>query len=275
MVRFLNNLFSDAKWFIQSLYEKRDLIAELAKRELKEKYTGSYLGPAWLFLEPISFICILWFVFSIGLRGRGGGEEIPFIVFLATGIVCWGYFSENFNSNTGLVKQYSFLLTKTDVALSIIPIVNLISSLVAHGVLIFFVVIIAAVNKVYPTFYLIQIFYYTGAMMVLLLGLGWLTSALNVFVNDVAKIVKVLVQFGFWLTPIIWNYKMIGPQYLPVFKLNPVFYIIQGYRDCIFNKIPFWEKPLWSLYYWGFTVFILLLGAIVFKRLRPHFAAVI
>lgn len=268
-------LASDTTWFVKSLFNKKDLVAELAKRELKTKYTGSYLGPAWLFLEPICFICILWFVFTIGLRGSGAVEDAPFIVFLSTGIVCWQYFSENFNANTVLVKQYSFLLTKTDVALSILPIVKITSSLVAHGALIFFVVIIAAVNKIYPSFYLLQIFYYTGAMMVLLLGLGWLTSALNVFVNDVAKIVKVLVQFGFWLTPILWNYEMVGPEYLPIFKMNPMFYIIQGYRDSIFNAIGFWEKPIWGLYYWAVTGFILLFGAIVFKRLRPHFAAVV
>jgi len=248
---------------------------ELSKRELKTKYTGSYLGPAWLFLEPICFICILWFVFTIGFRGGGTVGDVPFIVFLSTGIVCWNYFSENFSANTGLVKQYSFLLTQTDVALSILPIVKIISSLVAHGALILFVVIITAVNKIYPTFYLLQIFYYTVPMMALLLGLGWFTSALNVFVNDVAMLVNVLVQFGFWLTPILWNYEMAGPKYLPIIKLNPMFYIIQGYRDCIFNKIGFWEKPLGTLYYWAFTAVILLLGALVFKRLRPHFAAVV
>ena len=101
--RSIAMLISDIKWFVGSLFKKKDLILELSKRELKTKYTGSYLGPAWLFLEPICFIGILWFVFTIGFRGGGTVGDVPFIVFLSTGIVCWGYFSENFSANTGFI----------------------------------------------------------------------------------------------------------------------------------------------------------------------------
>ncbi len=274
MLQISKNFLKDAVWFLNNLYEKKNLVAELVKRELKVKYTGSYLGPVWIFLEPIFFIGIIWLVFTIGLRGRGSVENVPFIVFLSAGVISWGFFAENFNANTELVKQYSFLLTKTDVAFSVIPIVKIASSLLVHCVLVVLVVAIAAANKVYPTIYTVQIFYYTASAATLLVGLGWLTSALNVFVPDVAKVVKVLTQFGFWITPIVWSHETVEAKSMTILKLNPVFYIVQGYRDSIYTGVCFWEKPFWSLYFWTFTMLFLFLGAVMFKRLRPHFAAV-
>ncbi len=270
----INQLYKDTVWFFRSVIEKRDLIFELVKRDLKSQYATSYIGALWVILEPLFFICILWLVFSVGLRGGKTGN-IPFVVFLSSGLICWQYFSIIFSSNTNIIKRYSFLVKKVNVALSILPVVKILVDLLPHILLVTVVVIIASLSSFYPSLYLLQILYYLFAMFLLLLGLGWLTSALNVFVSDVDKIVKVLVQFGFWVTPIIWDYHSLKPQYQIILKLNPVFYIVEGYRDSIIYSIPFWEKPLWAIYFWCITVFILLLGAIVFKRLRPHFASVI
>jgi lipopolysaccharide transport system permease protein/teichoic acid transport system permease protein len=232
------------------------------------------MGAAWVILEPLFFIGILWFVFSVGFR-RGRMNGIPFVVFLSSGLICWQYFSSTFMTNTNIIKRYSFLVKKVNFTLSILPVVRIFVDFFPHILLVMIVIIIASLNHIYPTLYLLQILYYFTAMFFLLLGLGWLTSALNVFVGDIGKIVKVLVQFGFWVTPIIWDYRPLSPKYQLILKLNPMFYIVEGYRDSIIYNVPFWEKPLLTLYFWGFTSFILLMGAIVFKRLRPHFASVI
>lgn len=274
MISRLKNLFNDTIWFVSSIVEKKNLIKELSKKELKSKYTDSYLGAVWLFLEPILFIAVLWFVFGIGLRGGRGGE-IPFIVYLSIGIVSWRYFAENLNKGCGLIKSYSFLVKKVDFRLSILPIVLIISSSVIHVALLLFVFLIMMANNVLPSFFIIQLFYYYFAMALLLLGLVWLTSALSVFVPDIKKIVSVFVQFGFFLTPVFWKVDRLPELYVNILSLNPMFYIVHGYRDSLIYDIPFWEKPFQTIYFWSFTLFVLLLGAIVFKRLRPHFAAVV
>ena len=68
--------------------------------------------------------------------------------------------------------------------------------------------------------------------------------------------VSIIIQFGFWLTPVFWNIKMIPEAYRWVIKLNPIYYIVNGYRDSFVYKIPFWEHPYETLYFWGFTLFI-------------------
>ncbi|MBF4427618.1 ABC transporter permease, partial [Vibrio anguillarum] len=83
------------------------------------------------------------------------------------------------------------------------------------------------------------------------------------------------IQLGFWATPIFWNITMVPIEYQWVLKLNPVFYITEGYRNTITTDLWFWESFLWTAYYWIFTSFTLLVGIVCFKKLRPHFADVL
>jgi lipopolysaccharide transport system permease protein/teichoic acid transport system permease protein len=112
-------------------------------------------------------------------------------------------------------------------------------------------------------------------MIVLLVGLSWITSALVVFVKDVGQVVAMILQFGFWVTPIFWNIKMIPQQYQTLMKLNPVYYITEGYRNSFITGIWFWEYPSWSMDFWLFTGFAFIFGAILFLKLRPNFADVL
>jgi len=109
----------------------------------------------------------------------------------------------------------------------------------------------------------------------LVLGLGWLTSALRVFIKDIGEMVGIVVQFGFWLTPIFWSIDIIPEKYQTLIKLNPMFYIIDGYRNTLLNNTWFWLDGNTTVYFLTFTGITLMVGAITFKRLRPHFGDVL
>ena len=247
---------------------------ELVKRDIQQKYMGSYLGLVWIFLQPLIFISILYFVFTFGLR-VANEVGVPFSVYLVSGIVAWLYFAENFGSTTYAISEYAFLVKRVDFRLSILPVVKIISSLVPHFFLVMLALTVAAFEGFHPTLYTLQLLYYLFALSVLVLGLGWLTSSTSLFVKDVANVVNVLVQFGFWITPVFWNINIIPEKYRWVIKLNPIDYIVTGYRDSIVGGIPFWEHVSETIYFWTVTSLLLLTGAIIFKRLRPHFAEVI
>jgi len=106
-------------------------------------------------------------------------------------------------------------------------------------------------------------------------GLSWITSSLVIFVKDVGQVVTIILQFGFWLTPILWNVKMIPEKYQILMKLNPAYYLTEGYRNSFMYGIWFWEYPRWTFGFWIFTGVIFILGAIIFLKLRPHFADVL
>ena len=103
-----------------------------------------------------------------------------------------------------------------------------------------------------------------------------MTASINVFMKDASQIVGIFIQFGFWLTPIVWPVTFIPDKYLILLKLNPVYYVVEGYRQSFLFKTPFWEVPLWqTAYFWGVSFFLLFTGVFVFRRLQPHFADVL
>jgi lipopolysaccharide transport system permease protein/teichoic acid transport system permease protein len=126
-----------------------------------------------------------------------------------------------------------------------------------------------------PSLYWLQIGYYLIATVILLLGISWITSSDVIFFRDLGQLVSMAIQFGFWLTPIFWMLTMVPERFQWLFKLNPAYYITQGYRDSLINHIWFWEKPLLTLIFWAITGIFFALGAIVFRKLRPHFADVL
>ena len=260
--------------FALDIVGKRAIIYELAKRDFQRQYQGSYLGFVWMILQPLVFICVLYAIFSLGFKS-GADSGMPFSLYLVTGMICWMYFSENLSASSGIIRDHSFLVKKVDFRLSVLPIVKMLSSLIPHLAMILVAIGLAWYQGYSPSLYTLQVGYYTLAMCSLLLGLGWLTSSTSIFVKDVTKVVAIFVQFGFWLTPLFWNIQMVPQAYQWIFKLNPAYYIVTGYRDSIVSQIPFWERPEETAYFWLITVLFLGVGISVYRKLKPHFAEVI
>ena len=112
----------------------------------------------------------------------------------------------------------------------------------------------------------------------LVLGLSYLTSAVVVFFRDLTQIVNIVLQVGVWMTPIMWNISDILADYpllVKIFKLNPMYYIVDGFRNALLDHVWFWEKPMWTLVFWVITLLFFVLGVNVFNRLKVHFADVL
>jgi lipopolysaccharide transport system permease protein/teichoic acid transport system permease protein len=251
------------------------MIRELTLRDFRAKYLGSYLGMLWAFVHPSIYIIILWFVFQVGFKSKPEGD-CPFILWMMCGIIPWFFFSECLQSATGSVLENSYLLKKVAFSIGMLPIVKILSALIIH---LFFIVVVYLMFMLYGlpvTVYSLQVFYYLFAAIILLLGLSWLTSSLIIFMRDVGQIVAMFLQFAFWLTPIFWSAKILPVKYANLIKLNPVYYLVEGYRESFIYKVWFWEQHyMLTLYFWCVTGFFFILGAVVFRRLRPHFADVI
>ncbi|MGE5327919.1 MAG: ABC transporter permease [Deltaproteobacteria bacterium] len=260
--------------FLRDIAASRNLIFDLAKNDLQVKYLGSYLGIIWAFVQPIISILIFWFVFQVGFKSAPIGD-IPFILWLICGIIPWFFFSEALMNATNSVLDNSYLVKKIVFRVSVLPIIKIISALFIH---LFFIALIFVMFGIYgylPSWYNLQIIYYLFATIILLLGLSWITSSLIVFLRDLGQIVGIFLQFGFWLTPIFWSFKTVPENYQLIFKLNPFYYIVEGYRNCFIYEIGFWEYPNLSIYFWVETLIVLIVGALLFRRLKPHFADVI
>ena len=260
--------------FLKAIFQSKALLWSLTKNEFKQKYVGNILGVFWAFIQPAAMIGIFWFVFQVGFKSKPV-DNFPFILWLVAGMFPWFYFAEGLTSGTNSVQANSFLVKKIVFRVSLLPIIPLLSALSIHIFFIFFMFAMFLYYGYTPEIYWFQLIYYVFATSVLLLGFSWLTSSIVIFFKDVGQLVAILVQFGFWLTPIFWSLKMVPEQYHWIINLNPMAYIIDGYRNSMIYHQWFWEDIGFTLYFWTVTIIIFILGGFTFKKLRPHFSDVL
>lgn len=259
----------------QKLIENRKLIWSLSKNDFKTRFAGSYLGIVWAFVQPVVTVLVYWFVFQVGLKA-GRTNEYPFVVWLVAGLVPWFFFSEALNGGTNALIEYSYLVKKVVFKISILPIVKVMSAVFVNAFFILFTLVLCSCYGYTPSLYTIQIIYYLICNFLLVLGLSYFTAAIVVFFRDLTQIINILLQVGMWITPIMWDAEqMLSPKLLKIFKLNPVYYIVDGFRDSLLAGVGFWEKPMWTVYFWLFVIIVFSIGVSVFKRLRVHFADVL
>jgi lipopolysaccharide transport system permease protein/teichoic acid transport system permease protein len=202
-------------------------------------------------------------------------QDIPFSVWLTAGMAPWFNFAEIWGRATDSIVAHPHLVRKVNFPTSILPVATVGAALVSHLIFLALLLILMLGYGIPLRFWILQGAYYYFAMVVLVLGLSWLTASVNVFFRDTGQIVQLLLQIGFWGTPIFWDINIMPPIVQTILKINPIYYIIQGYRDSFIYGISFWQDWRWGLYFWSVTALILLAGALVFRRLRPHFADVL
>lgn len=260
--------------YVTSIFYNRNILISLVKDDFRSKYVNNLLGVFWAFIQPTFTIVIFWFVFEMGFR-NGPIDDTPFILWLISGMIPWFYISECLSITTNSIKDNAFLVKKIVFEVSLLPIVKLCSAFIVHLFFVVFMLIMFVLYGYKPNLYWLQIFYYVFCATVMMLGVAWLTSSIVVFFNDLTQIISMVIQFGFWLTPIFWQLNMLPNSIQWIFKLNPIYYIVQGFRDTLIDRVWFWEKPIQVLGFWLLTLTILFFGSSIFKKLRPHFADVL
>jgi teichoic acid transport system permease protein len=113
-------------------------------------------------------------------------------------------------------------------------------------------------------------------MFILVLALSYTFCSVVIFFRDLSQIVAIALQIGMWATPIMWSISRIeGTVFETIFKLNPLYYVVNGYRQSLFGQTWFFEDWQLTLYFWVVTILLFAFGTVVFKRLKPHFADVL
>ncbi len=230
-------------------------------------------------VQPVITVVMYWLVFDVIMGSAGmamrGGSDIPFVLFLTAGLVPWFYFNEAWTNGTMALLEYNYLVKKVVFKISILPIIKVIGATFVHVFFVCILLLIAAFYGYTPTLYTLQIFYYSFCTFVLVLALSYTTCSLVVFMRDISQIISIMLQIGMWATPIMWNFDAISPTWAKILKLNPMVYIVNGYRDAIYGHSWFFEDFFSTMYFWIFTVVVFGIGAVVFKKLKVHFADVL
>ncbi|MCR5282511.1 MAG: ABC transporter permease [Lachnospiraceae bacterium] len=266
---------------LPQLWENRKLIWKLAKNDFKTRYAGSYLGIIWAFVQPVITVLVYWLVFEKGFSAKAemfaSGVEVPFVVYLTSGLVPWFYFSEAVTHSTNALIEYHYLVKKVVFKISILPAVKVVAACFIHT---FFIGVLYLIYICYGFgihLYNIQLFYYSFCMMALVLAISYTFCSVVIFFRDLAQIVAIALQIGMWATPIMWSVSNLEghPLLQTLFKINPLYYVVMGYREALFGGEWFFMNWKMTLYFWAVTAALFAFGAWVFERLRPHFSDVL
>lgn len=243
----------------------------LAKSDMKKTYNGAALGWSWAIIKPAVTIFIYWFAFAVGLRTRSGVSGYPFFLWLIAGIIPWFYISEMWNGAARFMKRYSFLITKMRFPTSTIPTFCSLSRLLVHFILIFIVILIFQLFGHSPKIYYLQIPIYTGLMFAMATGWALFASVVGAFSRDFAHLVRSFSLALFWFSGIIIPVTNIDSRAATVFfKLNPVTFIVEGYRNCFVYDQWIWETPKYFAVFFVELLFIWFIAVLVYRNLRKE-----
>lgn len=261
--------------FLRGLFRNRKIVFRLVENDFRKQYVGSFLGITWAFVQPLFFVLAISFVFSVGLRKTGLIAGYPFLLYLISGIFMWYLFATGLSMGTTAISENSYLVKKVVFRVSMLPMVKILSALVVHLVFLDLMIVLYLVYGFFADIYYLQLIYYFFAASVILLGISWITSSVVLFFPDLKQIIIIITRIGFWFTPIFWSIEKVPAKFQPIIKANPAYYLVMGYRDCLIYKVWFWERPYLTAYFWGLTLVILIVGTILFRKLKPHFADVL
>lgn len=263
--------------FGENVKKNKYMIVSMVKRELKQQYNGSLLGIIWSILNPIAIIITYYFVFSLVLKVRLGGSygDKNFTVWLVGGLLPWMFFSEAIIKSTSSVSANNNLITKTQFPSELLPLISVLTAMVNHFITLgIFLIIMVVTGAISIKVTYITIVFYTSIILALSLGLGWILSALNVYLRDISQIIAIVLNLLMYFTPIIYSIDSVPAKYLKFLKLNPMYHITEGYRKIIFSKFDIGDVKHFIILIL-LSIFTLIVGKKIFERLKDGFADVL
>ena len=256
--------------------QNRALLAELVRTDFKLRYQGSVLGYAWSLLKPLMMFAILYMVFTQFLKF---GASVPhFPVYLLLGIIMWNFFAETTGQSLVSVVSRGDLIRKIRIPRWIIVFSASISALINLGLNLIIVAIFLVINKVDIGWSILLLPFSLAQIYILALGLGFYLSAAYVKYRDIVNIWEVIIQAGFYLTPIIYSLSQIpDPLFQKLLLLNPM---AQAIQDGRYNVVTDQTVTTWGLINnpWiaviplVLVVIIAVAGMLYFKKESKHFA---
>ena len=265
--------------FFTSFHQHFHLILQMVKREIIDRYRGSFLGMLWTFVTPILMLAIYTFVFSFVFKARWGGviettsNQYEFALVLFTGLIIFNLFADCIGRAPNLILNNVNYVKKVIFPLEILPLVSLgsalFNSLTSLFILMFFLIIQG------HTFHLSVLWLPIIILpfLLLVIGLSWFLAATGVFIRDIGQIINMILTVLMFLCPIFYPLSALPEELRGYLYLNPLTLMVEQVRAVlIWGQQPNW---LYMGYYALFSSFIAILGWIWFQKTRKGFADVL
>ncbi|HPF83475.1 MAG TPA: ABC transporter permease [Bacilli bacterium] len=251
---------------IKDLKQYREFLKSNVKKEIRGKYKGSFLGVLWSFLNPLLSVVVYAIIFPYIMRM----SMDHYLIYLITGIIPWTFFTMSINVgmisvlvNANIIKKVYFPRIILPISSVTSALVNFLISLVIVSIFVLFSGIGFSINLIYlPIIVIIQ--------YVLMLGITFILSAIDLYFRDIENIMLFILNMLFYATPILYTPDIFPAKLRWVINLNPMAHLINAYRDIFYYKVMPDFKILGIVFIVSLGLFFI--GYKVFEKLQKGFA---
>lgn len=253
---------------LAELWQFRHLFTALVWRNVRVEFDATRLGSAWAIARPILFTLV--FVLFRGFSGANTHVELPYALYVFSGLVLWMYFLDAATSSAGAIRLDSALLTKVYYPRLLTPLVPVVASLISIVIALVPLVAMMAWFGIRPGWQVILLPIVLTQAVALALGVGTLVSAISIENRDWERALAFLLSLGLWLSPVIYAPDMIPGVLRGLYHLNPMVGLLLAFRATLFDGFPL---PVWDwLYSLGCSACVLALGVWAFRRTEGNLA---
>lgn len=265
-----NNTSPAAASLWSSLMLYRGFIAASVKREFQLRYRNSLLGASWAILNPLAMMLVYTVIFSQVMQARLPGANTPYAysIFLMCGLLPWGLLTDIVSRGPSLFLDQANLIKKMQFPKLALLLIAVASSIINFAIIFSLFLLFLILSGQFPGWIILTMLPVLVLQITLAASLCLLLAVLNVFFRDVAPLTTIALQFGFWLTPIVYSIQMVPPRYQAYLALNPFTAIFEAYHAIFIGQ----HAPQWSslLGVGLLTLILLALAAYLFQKRSPE-----
>lgn len=221
---------------LAELWQYRELIFFLAWRDVKVRYKQTIIGVAWVLLQPLAMMAVFWLLF--GRMAKLPSDGMPYSLFVLVALLPWQFFSRVISESTNSLITDQRLITRVYFPRLVVPIATALTALVDFGLGMCLLAVLMLLLGVVPGGAILFLPLVIVLMLAAALGVGFWLSALNVEYRDVMHAVPFLVQFWFFVTPVVYSTSLLPEQWMFLFGLNPMTAVVDGFRWCLVGAAP-------------------------------------
>lgn len=255
---------------LREFWVYRELLYFLTLRDIKVRYKQTLLGVTWIVLQPL--LTTLVFTLFLGVLVRVPSEGYPYILFVYTGMLPWTFFSYAISTSGNSLVSNAHLITKVYFPRSILPISAVAARLLDFAIGFAVMVCLMVYFGVRPTANLLLLPLLIVLITLLTLGMGMLTSALNVKYRDVAVLIPVLLQLWMYASPVVYPASLVPGRWRQLYELNPMAGLVGGFRTALLGGPINWVSLAAAT---AVIIVLLIVASIQFRRMEHQFADIV
>lgn len=259
-----------ALYVLKEITANMKRVLRLALYENKAKVGGMVFNKLWNVLNPLLQILVYWFVFGVGLKAQTVGD-VPYVIWLTIGLLPWMSISQAMTTSSNSIFHDATIVKNISFPLSIIPMKSVIGAWVEHFYSLLVIFAVLLVGQVQLTWFCLEVVYYYIAGFCFLTAFSLFTSSITVVFKDFQRFLQPIIRLLFYVSNVVWSPSQASEKWANILKLNPLSYLIDGYRNCLIYGNGISVNASQAIYFWVFTLVLFVLGAMLHVKLRDGF----